>query len=145
MYSLEAATGCVHQKSELKNFVKFTRKHLWRRLIPNKVTGHRPATSLKRDSGIKVFLWIFRGYQLFCTAALGDCFWAVLIIAYNFEILLHVELFKFLFWATNSHKNIVCKKLVHWFPKSMYLNKVETFQNYEKNKNHTPPFLLLKK
>ena len=27
----------------------------------------------------------------------------------------------------------------------MYLNKVRTFQNYEKNKSHTPPFLLLKK
>ena len=44
-----------------------------------------------------------------------------------------MQLFTFLFWATNSHKNIMYKKHVHLLPKSMYQNKVRTFQNYEKS------------
>ena len=58
-----------------------------------------------------------------------------------------MELFNFSFWATNSHKKIVHRKLVHWLPKSMYLNKLRSFQNYGKNIIYiipTPPILLQK-
>ena len=38
MYSLEAATGYVHQKSVIKNFEKATGKYLCRRRFGNKVS-----------------------------------------------------------------------------------------------------------
>ena len=44
------------KKGALKNFTKFTEKHLWQNLFFNKAAGLRPATSLKRDSGTYVFL-----------------------------------------------------------------------------------------
>ena len=40
----------------LKNFAKFTEKHLCQSLFFNKVTGLGPATLLKRGSGVGVFL-----------------------------------------------------------------------------------------
>ena len=39
------------KKGLLRNFAKFTRKHLCHSLFFNKVAGLRPATLLKRDSG----------------------------------------------------------------------------------------------
>ena len=44
------------KKGVLTNVTKFTEKHLCQSLLFNKVAGLRPATSLKKDSGIGVFL-----------------------------------------------------------------------------------------
>ena len=44
------------KKGVLKNFTKFTGKHLCQSLFFNKVAGLRPATLLKRDCGADVFL-----------------------------------------------------------------------------------------
>ena len=44
------------EKGVLRNFAKFTGKHLCQSLFFNKVTGLRPATLLKRDSSTSVFL-----------------------------------------------------------------------------------------
>ena len=44
------------KKGVLRNFAKFTGKHLWQSLFFNEVTGLRPATLLKRDSCTGVFL-----------------------------------------------------------------------------------------
>ena len=55
----EAATGGVYKKGVLKNFAKFTGKHLCQRLFFNKVTG--------------LSLQIFKKH-LFYRAPPGDCF-----------------------------------------------------------------------
>ena len=44
------------QKGVLRNFTKFTGKHLCKSLLFNKVAGLRPTTLLKRDSDTGVFL-----------------------------------------------------------------------------------------
>ena len=44
------------KKGALRNFAKFTEKHLCRSLVFNKIAGLRPATLLKRGSGTGVFL-----------------------------------------------------------------------------------------
>ena len=54
--------GCSMKKGVLKNFTKFTGKHLCQSLFFNKVAGLRPATLLKRDSGADVFLWILGNF-----------------------------------------------------------------------------------
>ena len=48
---------CSIKKGVLKNFTKFTGKHLCQSLFFNKVAG-LPATLLKRDLGTGVFLWV---------------------------------------------------------------------------------------
>ena len=45
-----------YKKSVLRNFTKFTEKHLCQSLLFNKVVGLRPATLLKKDFGTDVFL-----------------------------------------------------------------------------------------
>ena len=72
---------CSIGKDVLKNFAKFTRKHLCRSLFFNKVAGLRPATLLKRDSGTVVFLWILRNFQehLLYRTLLDDCFYVLLL------------------------------------------------------------------
>ena len=45
-----------YKKCILKNFAKFTGKHLCQSLFFNKVAGLGPATLLKRDSGTDIFL-----------------------------------------------------------------------------------------
>ena len=45
-----------NKKGVLRNFAKFTGKHLCQSLFFNKVAGLRPATLLKKDSGTGVFL-----------------------------------------------------------------------------------------
>ena len=47
---------CSMKKGVLRNFAKFTGKHLCQSLIFNDIAGLRPATLLKRDSGTGVFL-----------------------------------------------------------------------------------------
>ena len=44
------------QKGAVRNFTKFTGKHMRHSLFFNKVAGLRPLTLLKRDSGTGVFL-----------------------------------------------------------------------------------------
>ena len=44
------------KKGALRNFAKFTEKHLCRSLVFNKIAGLSPATLLKRGSGTGVFL-----------------------------------------------------------------------------------------
>ena len=59
---------CSMIKGVLRNFAKFTRKHLCQQLY------------LKRDFGTDVFLWILWNFQeqLFYRTPLGDCFWPIL-------------------------------------------------------------------
>ena len=56
-----------YEKGVLRNFTKFTGKHL----------SQRPAALLKRHSGTGVFLWILRNFldHLFYRTPLDDCFW----------------------------------------------------------------------
>ena len=52
-----------YKKDGLKNFAKFTGKHLCRSLFFDKVAGLKPVTLLKRDCSTCVFLgisWSFR-------------------------------------------------------------------------------------
>ena len=44
------------KKGVLKNFAKFSGKHLCQSLFLNKFAGLKPATLLKKDSGTGVFL-----------------------------------------------------------------------------------------
>ena len=53
------AQGMFRQKDVLRNFAKFTGKHLCQRLYFNKFAGLRLQLSLKRDSVTGVFLCIF--------------------------------------------------------------------------------------
>ena len=71
---------CSLRKSVLRNFAKFTRKHLCQSLLFNKVAGLRPATLLKRDSGMGVFLWILQNFykHLFYRTPLDGCFYKIL-------------------------------------------------------------------
>ena len=46
----------------LKNFAKFTRKHLCWSLFSIKLQALRPATLLKRDSDTGAFLWILQNF-----------------------------------------------------------------------------------
>ena len=57
------------KKGVLRNFTKFTGKHLCL----------RPTTSLKRDSGTGAFLWIFLKFLRtpFLWNTSGGCFWTV--------------------------------------------------------------------
>ena len=47
---------CSVRKGVLRNFTKFTRKHLCQSLFFDKVSGVRPATLLEGDSGTGVFV-----------------------------------------------------------------------------------------
>ena len=55
---------CSGRKGVLRNFRKFTGKHLCQILFFNKVAGLRLQLFLnyKRDSGTDVFLWILRNF-----------------------------------------------------------------------------------
>ena len=46
----------LYKKGVLRNFSKFTGKHLCQSLFFNKVAGFKPASLLKIDSGTGVFL-----------------------------------------------------------------------------------------
>ena len=50
------------KKGVLRNFSKFTGKHLCQSLFFNKVASLKPATLLKRDSGTGIFLLILRNF-----------------------------------------------------------------------------------
>ena len=60
----------------LRNFAKFTEKHLCQRLFFNKVTGLRAATLLKMSFWHKCFLVILQNFQehLFLENTYGGCF-----------------------------------------------------------------------
>ena len=67
---------CSVKEGVLRNFAKFTGKHLCQSLFFNKDAGLRPATLLKRDSGARVFLWVLRNFyeHLLYRTPLDDCF-----------------------------------------------------------------------
>ena len=50
------------QKGVLRNFAKFTRKHLCQRHFLNKIAGLRPATSLKQSLSRRCFPVNFRNF-----------------------------------------------------------------------------------
>ena len=62
------------KKDVLKNFAKFTGKHLYESLFLNKVAGLRPRSFL--DSGTSAFLWALQGFyeHLFLQNTSGGCF-----------------------------------------------------------------------
>ena len=53
---------CSIKKCVLKNFAKFTGKHLHQRLFFNNAAGLRPATLLKKRLRQRFFLWILRNF-----------------------------------------------------------------------------------
>ena len=53
---------CSLRKGVLRNFTKFTRKHLCQNIFLNKVAALSPVTLLKWDSGKGVFLWILQNF-----------------------------------------------------------------------------------
>ena len=70
-----------HKKVVLRNFAKFTRKHLRQRVFFNKVAGLRLASLSKRGSGTGIFLWILRNFSehLLLQNTCDGCFWILLI------------------------------------------------------------------
>ena len=76
------STEVFYKKYVLKNFPKFTGKHLCPRLVFDKVAGLSPATWLKKDSSTGVFLWILWNFQeqLFLQNNSGGCFWFIWIV-----------------------------------------------------------------
>ena len=67
---------CSVKNVALRNFAKFTGKHLCQSLFFDKVAGLKPATLLKRDSCFSVFLSILRNFQehVFYRIPTGDGF-----------------------------------------------------------------------
>ena len=55
---LKQSPEVLYKKGVLRNFTKFTGKHLCQSLLFNRVAGLKPATLVKKDSGTGVFLWI---------------------------------------------------------------------------------------
>ena len=72
---------CSIKKDIIKDFAKFTGKHLRWSIFFNKVESLKPETLLKRDSNPGAFLWILRlclpKHFLFFRTTPGDCFWIV--------------------------------------------------------------------
>ena len=104
----ETATGWVLKKVALKNFAKFTRKHLCQSLFFNKVAGWKPATLLKKDFGIGVFLWILRNFleHLFYRTPLENCFRSFEVSLNFTEIYFYVTVTWDKFFFSQPHKNI---------------------------------------
>ena len=67
---------CSVRKDVLRNFTKFTGKHLCQILFYNKVTGPEPATLLKTRPWHRYFLMNFAKFPrtLFQRTPLNDCF-----------------------------------------------------------------------
>ena len=68
---------CSIKKVVLKNFAKFTGKHLCQSLVFNKVAGLRPATLLKKRLRHRCFPVNFAKFLRtpFYRTPLGDCFY----------------------------------------------------------------------
>ena len=71
---------CSMKKSFLRNFTKFTGKHLCQSLFFNKIAALRPATLLKKRLWHRCFLWILRSFEerLFYRTPQEDCFYNIL-------------------------------------------------------------------
>ena len=69
-------TDVFCKKGVLRNFTKFTWKHLCWSLFFNKVADLRPETLLKRDSNTGVFRWILWNFlrTRFLQNPYGGCF-----------------------------------------------------------------------
>ena len=70
-------SGGVCKKGVLRNFAKFTGKHLCQRLFFNKVAGLRPATLLKKSLWHRYFPVNFAKFLRtpFLTNTSDGCFW----------------------------------------------------------------------
>ena len=58
----EAVVRRCSEKGALKNFTKFTEKHLCQSLFLNKVAGLRAVTLLKKRLNSGIFLWTLRNF-----------------------------------------------------------------------------------
>ena len=99
-----------------------------------KIKWHRPqaCNSIKRETPAYMFSCEFcEVIKTFCTAAPADCFWAVLIIVYNFKIISSSGNSCNSISSLTSHSEllIATKMLCTTNTCTMYLNKI-TFQNY---------------
>ena len=85
----------------LKNFAKFTGKHLCWSLLLIQLQTFRPATLLKRDSNTGVFLEILQKFEErhFYRTHLGDCFCTLCSV--NFLFL------NFLYFFSSRKQNII--------------------------------------
>ena len=134
------------KKAVLRNFAKFTGKHMCQSLVFNKVAGLR--LYQKRDSGTGVFLWILRNSS---RTSLGGCFseekhslwywdshkkyqktstclWIVLPKAINFEIRNSLLSTSYT-WYVNVHNHLCWKHETN--SANIYLFKV-TIETSEK-------------
>ena len=98
----------VVKKVTLKNFAKFTSKHLCQSLFFNKVAGWKPATLLKKDFGIGVFLWILRNFleHLFYRTPLENCFRSFEVSLNFTKIYFYVTVTWDKLFFSQPHKNI---------------------------------------
>ena len=73
----------------LKNFAIFTRKHLCWSLFLIQLQSTSPATILKRNSSIGIFLWTLPNFQehLFWKTSANGCFWNLMKALFDHEIL----------------------------------------------------------
>ena len=108
---------CSLRKDVLRNFAKFTGKHL---------APRRMQLYLKRDSGAGVFPWIFRNFQehLFYRRPLVDCFW----LFKRWDIR---EIRKFTWW-------LMIFTTVQWFTRFNfdYSCKCDRYEYYKKHSPH---------
>ena len=84
------------RKGAIRNFAKFTGKHLCQCLFLNKVAALRSATLLKRGSVTGVFLWILQNFEEnhFLQNNFSGCFWKILIwYFWSFGIYFLIEFF----------------------------------------------------
>ena len=90
--SLELATrGVLQKKSVLRNFIKFTGKHLCQRLFCSEVAGLRPATLLKKRLWHSCFPVNFAKFLRtpFLQSTSGSCFYILRKqFSCNYELLL---------------------------------------------------------
>ena len=68
--------SCFVRKDILRNFAKFTGKHLWQSLFLNKVAGLRPTSLLKKSLWHRCFSANFAKFLRtpFLQNTFGDCF-----------------------------------------------------------------------
>ena len=101
------------KKCVIRNFAKFTGKHLCHSLPFNTVAG-RPPTLLKKDSDAGVFLWILQNFleHLFLQNISGGWFWhyitkPTILPSWNYQCITVTWQWQLKTWKTYSLKKSI--------------------------------------
>ena len=120
--------GGTRKKNVLKNFAKFTWRHLHWSLSFNKVAGWRAATLLETDSSTGIFMWILKIFgntffvdHLRTAASKSNLEYAIFIYG--------TSIFRTLFILTMICKNKILAKLKQPFLVLTYLSWNSDFLN----------------